>query len=34
MPGNEFEKQVQQKMNELHFVPSDAVWQEVEKTNQ
>ena len=31
MPGNEFEKQVQQKMNELHFVPSDAVWRQVEK---
>lgn len=31
MPGNEFEKQVQQKMDELNFVPSDAVWHEVEK---
>ena len=31
MPGNEFEKQVQQKMDELKFVPSAAVWQEVEK---
>lgn len=31
MPGNEFEKQVQQKMNELKFVPSATVWHEVEK---
>jgi Outer membrane protein beta-barrel domain len=31
MPENNFEKQVQQKMNELHFVPSAVVWQEVEK---
>lgn len=31
MPGNEFEKQVQQKMSELKFAPSAAVWQEVEK---
>ncbi len=31
MPGNEFEKQVQQKMDELKFVPSATVWQEVEK---
>ncbi|MEP6725177.1 MAG: porin family protein [Bacteroidota bacterium] len=31
MPGNDFEKQVQQKMDELNFVPSAAVWPEVEK---
>jgi hypothetical protein len=31
MPENEFEKQVQQKMNELQFVPSAVVWSEVEK---
>ena len=31
MPGKDFEKQVQQKMDELHFAPSDAVWQKVEK---
>ena len=31
MPENEFEKQVQQKMNELKFVPSDAAWERVEK---
>ncbi len=31
MPGNDFEKQVQQKMDELNFVPSEAVWPEVEK---
>ena len=31
MPENEFEKQVQQKMDELQFVPSDAVWPEVER---
>ena len=31
MPENDFEKQVQQKMDELQFVPSDAVWHEVEK---
>lgn len=30
MPGNDFEKQVQQKMDELQFAPSDAVWQQVE----
>lgn len=30
MPGNDFEKQVQQKMDELQFAPSAAVWQEVE----
>ena len=27
---NEFEKQVQQKMEELKLVPSDPVWQKVE----
>ena len=27
---NEFEKQVQQKMEELNLVPSDPVWQKVE----
>src|SRR5579871_442006 len=31
MHENEFEKQVQQKMEELNFVPSDAVWQNVDK---
>jgi len=31
MPNNDFEKQVQQKMDELSFTPSDAVWAEVEK---
>ncbi|MEO6315345.1 MAG: porin family protein [Chitinophagaceae bacterium] len=31
MPENDFEKQVQQQMNELSFVPSAAVWPEVEK---
>ena len=31
MRNNDFEKQVQQKMDELSFTPSDAVWAEVEK---
>ncbi len=31
MPGNDFEKQVQQKMEELNFTPSEAVWAAVEK---
>ena len=31
MPTNDFEKQVQQKMEELTFVPSEAVWPAVEK---
>lgn len=31
MPTHDFEKQVQQKMEELEFVPSEAVWQEVAK---
>ncbi len=31
MPDKNFENQVQQKMNELKFVPSDTVWQEVER---
>jgi len=31
MPVNDFEKQVQQKMHELKFVPSDAVWPAVER---
>lgn len=31
MPENEFEKQVQQKMDELQFAPSAVVWAEVEK---
>ena len=31
MPTNDFEKQVQQKMEELKFVPSEAVWPAVEK---
>ncbi|HSU29265.1 MAG TPA: hypothetical protein VLJ68_12850 [Chitinophagaceae bacterium] len=31
MPANEFEKQVQLKMNELGLEPSEAVWLEVEK---
>jgi hypothetical protein len=31
MPVNEFEKQVQQKMDELKFPPSPEVWTEVEK---
>ncbi|MDE3249724.1 MAG: PorT family protein [Bacteroidota bacterium] len=30
MPVNDFEKQVQQKMDELQFAPSAAVWQQVE----
>ncbi len=31
MPVNEFEKQVQQKMDELKLAPSPEVWSEVEK---
>src|SRR5690242_13187195 len=31
MPTNDFEKQVQQKMEELKFTPSDAVWLEVQR---
>ncbi|HEY4151462.1 MAG TPA: outer membrane beta-barrel protein [Chitinophagaceae bacterium] len=31
MPTHDFEKQVQQKMDELKFVPSEAVWEEVAK---
>ncbi len=31
MPVNEFEKQVQQKMEDLKFTPSAEVWTEVEK---
>ncbi len=31
MPGKDFEKQVQQKMDELQFAPSDVVWQKVEQ---
>jgi hypothetical protein len=31
MPVNEFEKQVQQKMDELQLRPSGEVWEEVEK---
>jgi hypothetical protein len=31
MLENEFEKQVQQKMNELQFVPSAAAWEKVER---
>lgn len=31
MPGNDFEKQVQQKMEELHITPSEGVWAAVEK---
>lgn len=31
MPVNDFEKQVQQKMDELKFAPSAEVWTEVEK---
>lgn len=31
MQGGEFEKQVQQKMEELKFSPSEAVWSNVEK---
>ncbi|MFT3935456.1 MAG: porin family protein [Chitinophagaceae bacterium] len=31
MPENDFEKQVQQKMDELRFEPSETVWPEVEK---
>jgi hypothetical protein len=31
MQANEFEKQVQQKMDELSFTPSAPVWQNVEK---
>src|ERR1035437_4512276 len=30
MQENEFEKQVQQKMDELKLHPSDAVWQKIE----
>ena len=30
MPENEFEKKVQQRMEELRFIPSDEVWKEVE----
>jgi hypothetical protein len=30
MPENEFEKKVQQRMEELRFTPSDEVWKEVE----
>ncbi len=30
MPENEFEKQVQQKMSELQFVPSATAWEKVE----
>ena len=30
MQENEFEKQVQQKMDELKLIPSDAVWQKIE----
>src|SRR3954469_11898915 len=28
---NEFEKQVQQKMEELNFVPSEPVWEKIEE---
>ena len=31
MPNNDFEKQLQKKMGELNFTPSDTVWQEVEE---
>jgi hypothetical protein len=31
MPNNDFEKQLQKKMGELNFTPSDAVWQDVEQ---
>jgi hypothetical protein len=31
MPNKDFEKQVKQKMDELHFIPSDLVWQKVEE---
>ena len=31
MPVNNFEKQVQQKMDELQLRPSAEVWEEVEK---
>ena len=31
MPVNEFEKKVQQKMDELQLRPSPGVWTEVEK---
>ena len=30
MQENEFEKRVQQKMDELKIAPSDAVWQKIE----
>src|SRR5260221_13813806 len=30
MPENEFEKKVQQRMEELEFTPSGEVWKEVE----
>ncbi len=30
MQNNEFEKQVQQKMEELHLSPADAVWENIE----
>ncbi len=32
MQNREFEKQVQEKMEELHFTPADAVWDKVEAT--
>ncbi|HVM88828.1 MAG TPA: hypothetical protein VMT76_11635 [Puia sp.] len=31
MHENEFEKQVREKMEELNFIPSDAVWESVDK---
>ncbi len=30
MQNNQFEKEVQQKMEELHLIPNDAVWQKVD----
>lgn len=31
MPNKDFEKQVKRKMDELHFIPSDLVWEKVEQ---
>ncbi|MBK5272179.1 MAG: hypothetical protein JJE22_14310, partial [Bacteroidia bacterium] len=31
MPANEFEKKVQQRMEQLNLAPSDEVWLEVER---
>ena len=31
MQNNEFEKQVQERMGQIKFTPSEAVWAEVQK---